>query len=80
MGSVVDDAAFIDDIDILGIHNGADTLGNDDQRGILCVSRQSLAQICVGGKVDSLETIIKEEDLGVDRQSPRNCQTLTLSA
>ena len=72
MGALPHDVAIIEHQDLIGVHDGRDALGDDHDGGVVQLMGQSRAQRGIGLVIERGETVIKDEDLRIDRKRTRN--------
>ena len=66
--------------DLVCMLDGADALGNDQDRGVLCLFCQRLAQRCIRLEVQGRKAVVENVKLRLFRQRPGNRQPLFLPA
>ena len=66
--------------DLIGVHDGAHTLGDDQHGRILDLNGQRLAQRRIGGEVERGEAVVEDVQVGLAGQRAGDGQALTLPA
>ena len=78
MGTGADDPALVEHEDAVGVADGVDPLGDDDDGRVGDVLGERRAQGCVGRVVQCRERVVEQVDLRLVDQYPRDGQALAL--
>src|SRR5258708_37129099 len=78
VGSGLDDPATLEDNDAISVANGAETMGNDDARGVH--GREALAHDRLGAVVKRARRLVEEDQPRSVDQRPRDHHALALAA
>ena len=71
---------FVQHHNLLGVHDGGNTLGNNQYRRVFGISLQRLAQLGIGLKIERGEGVVKDIDRRLFDQRTCDGQSLPLSA
>jgi hypothetical protein len=79
VGADPGDLSTVQDDDLVGLHDRAGPLGDDDHGGVRYLGMQCDAQAGVGSRVQGRETIVEQVQRGPPEQGPGDAQPLALA-